>query len=46
MRKTVYRVRTRQTISRRIALDMQRDLQAPTRHQTTAALHQLRRETG
>jgi len=25
---------------------MQRDLQAPTRHQTTAALHQLRRETG
>ena len=46
MQKTVYRVRTRQTISRRIALDMQRDLQAPTRHQTTATLHQLRRQTG
>ena len=46
MQKTVYRVRTRLSISRRIALDMQRDLQAPTRHQTPAALHQLRRETG
>ena len=46
MQKTVYRVRTRQTISRRIALDMQRDLQAPARHQTTAFLRQQRRETG
>jgi len=45
MQKTVYRVRTRQTISRRIALDMQRDLQAPARHQTTAFLRQQRRET-
>jgi hypothetical protein len=46
MQKTVYRVRTRQTISRRIALDMQRDLQAPARRQTTVTLHQQRRETG
>ena len=46
MQKTVYRVRTQQTIRRRIALDMQRDLQAPARHQTTATLHQQRCETG
>lgn len=46
MQKTVYRVRTQQTIRCRIALDMQRDLQAPARHQTTATLHQQRRETG
>ena len=46
MQKTVYRVRTRQTISRRIALDMQRDLHAPARHQTTAFLRQQRRGTG
>jgi Transposase len=46
MQKTVYRVRTQQTIRCRIALDMQRDLQAPARYQTTATLHQQRRETG
>ena len=46
MQKTVYRVRTQQTISRRIALDMHRDHQAPARHQTTIFLHQQRRETG
>jgi len=46
MQKTVYRVRTQQTIRCRIALDMQRDLQAPARHQTTATLQQQRRETG
>jgi hypothetical protein len=46
MQKTVYRVRTQQTIRCRIALDMQRDLQAPARHQTTATLHQQRCETG
>jgi len=46
MQKTIYRVRTCRTISRRIALDMQRDLQAPTRYQTTVTLHQQRRETG
>jgi hypothetical protein len=46
MQKTVYRVRTGPTIRRRIALDMQRDLQAPGRRQTTVTLHQQRRETG
>ena len=46
MQKTIYRVRTGQTISRRIALDMQRDLQAPARCQTTVTLHQQRRQTG
>lgn len=46
MQKAVYRVRTQQTIRRRIALDMQRDLQASARHQTTATLHQQRREMG
>lgn len=46
MQKTVYRVRTQQTIRCRIALDMQRDLQAPAREQTTATLHQQRCETG
>jgi hypothetical protein len=46
MQKTVYRVRTQQAITRRIALDMQRDLQAPTRGQTIVSLHQLRREAG
>ncbi len=46
MQKTVYRVRTQQAISRRIALDMQRELQAPTRCQTIVSLHQLRREAG
>jgi hypothetical protein len=46
MQKTVYRVRTRQTISRRIALDMQRDLHAPARQRTTSVLHQQRRESG
>jgi len=46
MQKTIYRVRTRQTISRRTALDMQRDLQAPARCRTTVTLHQQRRQTG
>lgn len=46
MQKTVDRVRTLETIRRRIALDMQRDLQAPARCQTTATLHQQRCETG
>ncbi len=39
MQKTVYRVRTRAQISRRIALDMQRDAQAEGRNQTTRTLH-------
>lgn len=46
MQKAVYRVRTQETIRCRIALDMQRDLQASARHQTTATLHQQRRDTG
>ena len=46
MQKTVYRVRTRPTMSCRIALDMQRDLQAPARAQTNAILHQQRRGAG
>ena len=46
MQKAVYRVRTRLTISHRIALDMQRDLHAPARSQTNATLHQQRCETG
>ena len=46
MQKTVYRVRTGSTIRRRIALDMQRDLQAPVRHQTIVTLHRQRRDTG
>jgi hypothetical protein len=39
MQKTVYRVRTQAQISRRIAVDMQRDAQAQGRTQTTQSLH-------
>jgi hypothetical protein len=39
MQKTIYRVRTQAHIIGRIALDMLRDAQAPTRSQTTATLH-------
>ncbi len=39
MQKTVYRVRTQAQISRRIALDMQREAQAEGRNQTTRTLH-------
>jgi hypothetical protein len=46
MQKTIYRVRTCQTVRRRIALDMQRDLQAPARCQTTVTLHPQRHEMG
>jgi len=42
MQKTVYRVRTHERIVERIALDMQRDAQAPGRTCTTAALHLAR----
>jgi hypothetical protein len=42
MQKSVYRVRTHQRIVERIALDMQRDAQAPGRTCTTAALHWAR----
>lgn len=39
MQKTVYRVRTHDQISRRIALDMLREERAQPRFQTTATLH-------
>ena len=39
MQKSVYRVRSQQRISHRIALDMQREAQAAGRTHTTAALH-------
>jgi hypothetical protein len=42
MQKTVYRVRSHQHITQRIALDMHRDAQAAGRQQTTAALHLAR----
>jgi Transposase len=43
MQKTVYRVRTQATISGRIALDMFRDAQGPSRQQTMKTLHRARR---
>jgi hypothetical protein len=43
MQKTVYRVRTQGTISGRIALDMFRDAQGPSREQTMKTLHHTRR---
>ena len=42
MQKTVYRVRTQDKISGRIAIDIQRDEQAEGRRQTTASLHNAR----
>jgi hypothetical protein len=42
MQKTVYRVRTRASIAARMALDLQRDRQAPTREETLSSLHQAR----
>ncbi len=44
MQKTVYRVRTPTQISRRIAVDIQRDAQAEARLHTTRTLHQDRRQ--
>ena len=43
--KSIYSVRTAEHIRQRIALDMQRDQQAPDRAQTTKALHQGRSGT-
>jgi len=43
MQKTVYRVRTQATIRGRIALDMFRDVQGPSRQQTMKTLHRVRR---
>jgi hypothetical protein len=42
MQKTIYRVRTRQHISQRIAVDMQRDQQAAGRLQIITTLHNER----
>jgi hypothetical protein len=42
MQKTVYRVRSHEHITQRIALDMHRDAQAAGREQTAAALHLAR----
>ena len=42
MQKMVYRVRTKEHIHNRIALDMQRDSQKEDRGQTTKVLHQAR----
>ncbi len=43
--RSIYSVRTAEHIRQRIALDMQRDQQAPDRGQTTKALHQARSGT-
>lgn len=42
MQKTVYRVRTKENLSHRIALDMLRDAQAEGRNRTTQTLHLAR----
>ena len=42
MQKSVYRVRTQEQISTRLALDMWREAHAEGRQQTLAALHRAR----
>ncbi len=42
MQKTVYRVRTQETLRGRLALDLRRDQQATSRGETLASLHQTR----
>jgi len=42
MQKTVYRVRTQETLRGRLALDLQRDQRASGRQETLASLHQTR----
>jgi hypothetical protein len=42
MQKSIYRVRTREHISQRIAVDMQRDAHIDTQQQTTSTLHRNR----
>jgi Transposase len=42
MQKTVYRVRTRQSLQHRMALDLLREMHAADRHRTKKALHQAR----
>ena len=44
MQKTIYRVRTKEHISQRIAIDMRRDEQSQGRLQTIKMLHNERRE--
>ncbi len=44
MQKTIYRVRTQEHISQRIAIDMQREEQSQGRLQTITMLHHERRE--
>jgi hypothetical protein len=46
MQKTVYRVRTREHIHNRIALDMLRDSQRPDRTDTVKTLHRERAKAG
>jgi len=46
MQKSVYRVRTRQSLHRRMALDLLRETQAEGRSQATAALHAARAASG
>jgi hypothetical protein len=45
MQKTVYRVRKQESLSSRIALDLQRDQQAVGRLTTATCLHQAREQT-
>jgi hypothetical protein len=45
MQKSIYRVRTQEHISQRIAIDMQRDEQAPGRLRTITMLHIQRNGT-
>jgi hypothetical protein len=42
MQKTVYRVRTKESLRGRLALDLQRDEQSASRHATTDSLHKAR----
>jgi hypothetical protein len=46
MQKTVYRVRTRQSLHRRMALDLLRERQAQGRSHATATLHAARAASG
>lgn len=45
MQKSIYRVRTQDHIRQRIALDMQREIQAEGRLQSTITLHSVRRRS-
>ena len=42
MQKSVYRVRTKRSLERRMALDLLREMQAAGRGRATAALHRGR----